>query len=157
MNFLFDFCPTLVYRGWTSGSKNNRPIFSRPTIHCAVMLLMSWFVLAMAGCNNQAEKSILEQGKLLVEKALQAWLDKQSPEDLKAQDPSITFFDDDWNRQAELLSFEFDEPFIEPSDGTARIVVFLKIREANGRQTDVRCAYQVVVTPEIVIARDPMS
>lgn len=152
MKFFFCFFPIPVSISLHAPSGRHRP-----TTFTAAILFFSCLVGLMPGCNNPSEKLILDQGRSLVEQGLQAWMDKKSPDDLKSLTPSITFFDDDWNRKAELLSYEFDEPFIEPSDGTARIVVFLKIREASGRQADVRCAYQVVVDPEIVIARDPMS
>jgi len=117
----------------------------------------SLVLLTAGGCGNRADQLLMEQGKSLVEQCLQAWLDKKTPEDLKGLSPSITFFDDDWNRKATLLSYEIIELFVEHSDGTPRVGVRLKIRQANGRDAEVRCAYQVVFEPEIVIARDPMS
>jgi hypothetical protein len=122
-----------------------------------VMGLSALVFLTAVGCGTPQERIILEQGTSLVEQSLRAWQDKKKPEDLKGGTPSISFFDDDWNRQATLLDYEILELFVEPTDGKARVGVLLKIRQANGRESQVRCAYQVVVEPEIVIARDPMS
>lgn len=123
----------------------------------SIATLLIVLVPTMTGCGGSADKTKIQQASRLVEECLNVWAEGKGAESLALLSPPIRFFDDDWNRSAKLIEYQIEQTFVERADETVRVVVRLKVRGTDGKESEVRCAYQVVVDPEIVIARDPMS
>jgi len=81
-----------------------------------VGILCLFLVLGLEGCAKETPSYPLDQelARASVQKAMQAWVDGKSPQDLK---PEIIVGDRSWEQGEKLLSFEIlkDE---ETSDGS---------------------------------------
>lgn len=70
---------------------------------------------------------------------------------------AIEFFDDDWNRSANLVEYSVQQTYYE-TNGTPRCAVDLVIKVGEQPPEQVRVTYEMVNKEgRLVIARDPMS
>ena len=115
-------------------------------------------VLLVAGCSNRQVQQKLKFAEQTVQQSLEEWKSGGSPADLKLAEPPVDFHDDDWRAGAKLIDFEIRKIYLEPSDQTARCSATLTIQRRNEKtSSEVKCTYQVVSEPEVIVARDPMS
>jgi hypothetical protein len=118
-------------------------------------LLLSMLLL-LGGCSNGDKQARLEFGEQTVRDCLEVWKKGGQPADLQASENPIEFHDDDWDASAELLDYEIQQSFVD-HDGSARCLVKLKVQRGSAGPVEVRCAYQIIREPKIIVGRDPMS
>ncbi|QEG23980.1 hypothetical protein MFFC18_38850 [Mariniblastus fucicola] len=112
--------------------------------------------LLLTGCGNNEDQMKMEFAEATVKQSLEAWQQGKKPAELEAEEEPVRFFDDDWNLSNKLLDFEIRKTYME-SDGTARCAVTLTVQDRQGKRNEVKCTYQIVSDPKVVVARDPMS
>lgn len=118
-----------------------------------VTLIIFLFVV---GCSGSDEQAKLDFGEQTVRDCLETWKQGGLPSDLQSREVPIEFHDDDWELSAKLLNYEVQESFVD-HDGSARCLVKLKVQRGSASPVEVRCAYQIISEPKIVVGRDPMS
>jgi hypothetical protein len=124
-----------------------------------LMMRCSGFLLAcvmLAGCGNNENQQKIEFASLTVQHALETWKQGGKPVELLSETVPVEFYDDDWDRSAKLLDFEIRQTYME-SDGTARCAVSLTVKYGKKAPVQVKCTYQIVTEPKIIIGRDPMA
>jgi hypothetical protein len=113
-------------------------------------------LLFIAGCSSDDKQAKLDFAAQTVRDCLEVWKQGGMPAELRARDVPVEFHDDDWDASAKLLNYEIQESFVD-NDGSARCVVKLKVQRGSASPVDVRCAYQIISEPKIIVGRDPMS
>ncbi len=122
-------------------------------MRCFCLLLAC---LAVAGCSDGKDLQKVEFASSTVQRALESWKQGAKPVDLRSAADPVDFHDDDWDRSAKLVDFEIRQTYME-SDGTARCAVSLTVQYGKKVPVKVKCTYQIVTEPEVIIGRDPMS
>ena len=120
-----------------------------------------WFttlflLLSCCGCSDNGKQAKLEFGEQTVREGLEVWKQGGQPSDLEARENPIEFHDDDWDVSAKLLEYEIQQSFVD-NDGWPRCLVKLKVQRGPDDPVEVRCAYQIISEPKVVVGRDPMS
>lgn len=119
---------------------------------CWILILVS-----VTGCGNRETQQQLDVAEQTVRQSLEKWKSGVAAAELEQADPPVRFHDDDWLENAKLVEFEIRQSYLEPSDQTARCAVTLTIQRPGKRPSEVKCTYQVVTDPDVIVARDPMS
>lgn len=99
--------------------------------HIAVSVLVT---IGLAGCSGETPSYPLDQelARASVQKAMQAWVDGKSPQDLK---PEIIVGDTAWEQGEKLLSFEIVN-HEETSDGSnLHIRVVRRFEASESKET----------------------
>jgi hypothetical protein len=120
---------------------------------CFGLLLVS---LIFAGCGTNEGQKEIEFASATVQHALETWQQGGTPAKLLEEPVPVKFYDDDWERSAKLIDFEIRQTYME-SDGTARCAVTLTVKYGKKKPVIVKCAYQIVTDPEVIVGRDPMA
>lgn len=122
-------------------------------VRCSGLLVACVLV---AGCGNREEQQKIEFASATVQHALTIWKQGGKPAALRSETEPIEFYDDDWDRSAKLLDYEIRQTYME-SDGTARCAVLLTVQFGRKPAVQVKCTYQIVTEPKVIIGRDPMA
>jgi hypothetical protein len=120
---------------------------------CSCLLIVG---LTFSGCSDREAQQKIEFAESTVQRGLEFWQQGGKPAELEAESEPIEFFDDDWNRSAKLVDFEITQTYME-SDGTARCAVLLNVKYGKKEPVKVKCTYQIVTDPKVIVARDPMA
>lgn len=113
--------------------------------------------LLLGGCGNKEDQQKIEFASSTVQHALESWKAGSQPAELREGAAPVEFHDDDWERSAKLLDFEILNTYVEPSDGSARCTVMLTVKQDGRTSVQVKCTYQVITEPHVIVARDPMA
>jgi hypothetical protein len=110
----------------------------------------------VTGCGDSEEQQKINFARSTVERGLECWKQGGKPAEVQTESEPVRFFDDDWERSAKLIDFEIIQTYLE-SDGTARCAVLLTVKYGKKEPVQVKCTYQIVTDPKIIVGRDPMA
>jgi hypothetical protein len=127
------------------------------TIDCRAACAAFILVLgALAGCGgkNYAPPPAADAAtaRTALEKALNCWRSRITPEELRGADPPIIFADSDWRDGRRLLEFQM-LPGEQPLGTSIYWPVRLKVVQANSREQVLDVTYIVSTSPIIHISR----
>ncbi len=125
-------------------------------VRIVVFLAAAAAALFCAGCGGtnhvppkEADPAVARSA---LEKALDCWRLRITPDELQAADPPITVIDEDWLEGRRLLEFQILSG--EEAVGTSiRCPVRLKLVRADGREESLEVLYAVSTDPIIHISR----
>lgn len=122
------------------------------------VLVATVLTLACCGCGDGgASQKALDEARLSVETALDAWKRGEKPASLLTGPRAIEFFDDDWNRSVSLVEYSVHSTYLE-TDGTPRCAVDLVLKNGDQPADKIRVTYEMANKDNrLVIGRDPMS
>jgi hypothetical protein len=111
-------------------------------------LTSALFVILVVGCRQELTSHPLdaELARTSVQKAMQAWVDGKTPEDLR---PEIIVGDAAWEQGQKLLSFEIVDAE-ETTDGS-NLHIRVKRKFKGAGSTDSKVIYIVGTSPVITI------
>lgn len=119
----------------------------RTHVLLSVTVIMSLFLVS--GCERSARDLPLNENvaEESLQKSLQAWVDGQTPDDLK---PEITMGDFAWDSGKTLVSFEIltDQ---QKSDGTNLHIPVKRKFKSDGKESESTVTYIVGTSPVITI------
>lgn len=111
--------------------------------------LITLVLVAQSGCQQGTPSYALDSeiAHVSLEKALQAWVDGQTPADLQ---PEIIVGDVDWNKGKKLVSYEI---LIreETTDGSNLHIPVKRRFKSGSKVTDSKVAYIVGTSPVVTI------
>jgi len=87
-----------------------------------------------------------------LEKALDCWRLRITPEELRLADPPVAMTDKDWVAGRRLIEFQL-LPGEVPAGSTIRWPVRLRVVQADGREASIDVHYVIRTSPSIHIAR----
>lgn len=122
-------------------------------IRCA-LLAMAGATLMLSGCGDDARSVALDPtaARQSLETALGAWKSGQTPESLKAGEPSIIVGDWTWSQGYKLTSFRVLE---EKNQGAnLYCTVELVVSGPKARAAKQRANYTVSTSPKVTVIRD---
>jgi len=122
----------------------------------AALVAFSLGLVSAVGCGGKnytpAAEADPAAARSALEKALDCWRLRITPDELQSADPAIIVADEDWRDGRRLLEFQLlagEYPW-----GTAiRWPVRLKVVQANGREQQIEVVYSVSTNPIIHISR----
>lgn len=121
--------------------------------------LAGWVTLAVLllvpGCKRTLSQKELDQARVPVETALQAWQKGDRPDSLQQLSPPIRFHDEDWSKGLRLTGWEIASTNGSAGDLTPRCEVVLSLVDRKGKKVSRRVVYQIETKDTIVIVRDP--
>ena len=121
-----------------------------------LVLVVLVTLLCSAGCGDREAEQKMDFANSTVKSALEFWQQGGKPEELMTGENPVEFHDDDWDVGAKLIEFEIRQTYMD-RDGTARCAVTLKVQRGKKAPVDVRCAYQILTVPKVMVGRDPMA
>ena len=122
----------------------------------AVFALSGLWMVTAAGCAGTKPQVPLEVAESSVHTALDSWKSGEKADQLKTRTPPIEFHDDDWQKAARLVEYELIKTYCD-TDGFPRCTVALTLQHSGQEPVRLQVTYQVVMKPNVVIARDPFS
>lgn len=87
-----------------------------------------------------------------LEKALDCWRLRITPDELRSADPPITVADNDWAAGRRLIEYQL-LPGEQPAGSTIRWPVRLRLVQADGREQTIDVVYVISTSPGIHVAR----
>jgi hypothetical protein len=120
------------------------------------MAVLAWASVALVGCEgtNYTPPSVADPAvaRSALEKALDCWRLRITPEELRKAEPAITVSDEDWREGRRLIQFQILSG--EQALGTSiHWPVRLKLVRADGREHLIEVIYIVSTSPIIHISR----
>ena len=111
--------------------------------------LCGLLLLNLIGCQQGRESFALDSdvAHVAIQKAMQAWVDGQTPEDLQ---PEIIIGDVDWNNGRKLVSYEILTREVTTDGSNLHIPVKRRFK-TKGKASESKVAYIVGTSPVVTI------
>ncbi len=110
----------------------------------------------LAGCNSATAPVDVNVARKTLESTMQSWKAGKSPDDLRAESPSIVIQEMEWTNGAALLEYEIIDDD-KPVDQNLIAKVKLKLKQSDGRVVDKTATYVVGTRPVLTVFRDIMK
>jgi hypothetical protein len=121
-----------------------------------ILAALSGCLASLAGCGGKnytpPPAADAATARSALEKALDCWRLRITPEELQAAEPAITVADQDWREGRRLIEFQL-LPGEQPLGTSIYWPVRLKLVRADGREQLLEVIYIVSTSPIIHISR----
>jgi hypothetical protein len=127
------------------------------TEHRLRWLAAAWLtqcLLAGCGASQYEPPSAADPAvaRSALEKALNCWRGRITPDELRSAMPPIAFADEDWHAGRRLIEFQL-LPGHQTAGSTLRWPVRLRLAHGSGRERVVEATYVISTDPAIHISR----